>query len=124
MFKRIFFTLIILTLASCSTSNKYSKDIPMYLLSIGMTKEQVVSKLGQPHRVVGSEILNNNVVDTWMYEKNEAVWLTGNAFLGGRVRNDRTIYLLEFSNDQLTRWKDNAMQKETKPDNTYEIRNK
>ncbi|OFA29685.1 hypothetical protein BAE46_13975 [Glaciecola punicea] len=116
--------IVVLTLAGCATSNKYNKDIPMHLLSIGMSKEQVSSILGQPHRVVGSENLNGITLDTWMYEKNETIWLTGNAFFGGKVRNDRTIYLLEFSNNLLARWKDNAMQKNTKPENTYEIRSK
>jgi hypothetical protein len=89
-----------------------------------MTKDEVISKLGKPHRIVSSEMVNNVNRQMWMYQQDKLIWLSGNSFLGGRTRNDQVIYLLGFEDNILRGWKDNQLQPNTKPDNTFELRNK
>ena len=97
----------ILLFAGCATNN-YSKEIPIHALSVGMGKQEVISKLGNPHRVVSTEVVGGVTQQTWMYQQDKLIWLTGNAFLGGQTRNDQVIYLLGFADDKLVGWRDNA----------------
>ncbi len=113
----------ILLFAGCATNN-YNKEIPIHALSVGMGKQEVVSKLGNPHRVVSTEVVSGITQQTWMYQQDKLIWLSGNAFLGGRTRNDQVIYLLGFADDKLVGWKDNAYRPNAKPENTFEFRNR
>lgn len=114
---------VFLFLTGCASQN-YNKEIPIYTLSIGMNKDDVVEKLGKPHRVISSEMVNSINRQVWMYQQDKIIWLTGNAFLGGQMRNDQLIYLLYFADSNLVAWKDNQLQNTTKSENTFEIRNK
>ena len=114
---------VVLFFGGCATNN-HNKDVPIHTLSIGMSKQEVISKLGDPHRVVASDVVNGVRQQTWMYQQDRLIWLSGNAFLGGQTRNDRVIYLLGFSDDKLVGWKDNDYRPNTNPENTFEIRNK
>jgi hypothetical protein len=113
----------ILLLAGCATNN-YNKEIPIHSLSTGMSKQEVISKLGNPHRVVANEVVGGRNQQTWMYQQDKIIWLTGNAFLGGTTRNDQVIYLLGFVDDKLIGWRDNAYRPNTTPENTYELRSR
>lgn len=122
-----FITAIAITLAisGCATDNDNRlKDIQMENISIGMSKEDVISKLGKPHRIVSSEIVNGVNRQVWLYQQDKIVWLYGNSFLGGRTRNDQVIYLLGFEDSKLIGWKDNQLEQKAKSENTFEIRNK
>ena len=110
-------------ISGCATNNN-EKEVPIHAITIGMTKQEVASNLGKPHRIVANEMVDGRNQQTWMYQQDKVVWVTGNAFLGGRVRNDQVIYLLVFSDDKLVGWKDNAYQANTKPENTYELRDR
>lgn len=114
---------IVLLLAGCASQNR-NQEIPIHELSIGIKKEDVIAKLGKPHRVVSSQLVNNINYQVWAYQQDKLIWLSGNSFLGGRTRNDQVIYLLYFENDKLAAWKDNDFQSGTKTENTFEIRNK
>lgn len=122
---RIFFGAIFFSLffAGCATNN-HNKEIPIYALSVGMSKQEVIGKLGNPHRVVANEVVSGVNQQTWLYQQDKLVWLSGNAFLGGRARNDQVIYLLRFADDKLVGWRDNAYRPDTKPENTFEFRNR
>lgn len=122
---RILLTRIVVVLltAGCA-SNNFNKDIPVHNLSVGMSSQEVINKLGSPHRVVASEVNNGVRQQTWMYRQDKLVWLSGNSFLGGQTRNDQVTYLLGFADDKLTSWKDNDYRAGTKPENTFEIRNR
>jgi hypothetical protein len=100
----------VVLLSSCA-SNDFSKEIPIHTLSIGMSKQDVVSKLGNPHRVVSSEVVNGVSRQAWMYRQDKVVWLSGNAFLGGQMRNDQVTYLLGFEDERLVGWRDNDYKK-------------
>lgn len=113
----------VLAVAGCASDN-YNKDIPIENISIGMSKDDVVSKLGKPHRIVSSEVVNGVNRQMWMYQQDKLIWLSGNSFLGGRTRNDQVIYLLGFENNKLVGWKDNQLEQKTKSENTFELRNK
>ena len=39
------------------------------LLSLGMTKAQVISYIGQPDQVIGSRMEGTKVVETWEYQR-------------------------------------------------------
>ena len=114
---------VFLLLAGCATNNN-NKEIPIHTLTVGMSKQEVISKLGNPHRVVASEVVSGRNQQTWMYQQDKIIWLTGNAFLGGTTRNDQVIYLLGFSDDKLVGWRDNAYRPNTMPENTYEFRSR
>lgn len=113
----------ILLFASCATNN-YDKEIPIHTLSVGMSKQDVTSKLGNPHRVVATEVVGGVTQQTWLYQQDKLIWLTGNAFLGGRTRNDQVIYLLGFADDKLVGWRDNSYRPNATPENTFEFRNR
>lgn len=110
-------------IAGCAT-NSHDKEIPVHALSVGMGKQDVIGKLGNPHRVVSTEVVSGVTQQVWMYQQDKVIWLTGNAFLGGQTRSDRVIYLLGFADDKLIGWRDNAFQSNTKPENTFEFRNR
>lgn len=122
---RMFFVAVasILFFAGCASSN-YNKDIPVHALSVGMSKQEVIGKLGNPHRVVSTEVVNGVQQQTWMYQQDKLIWLSGNSFLGGQTRNDQVIYLLGFADDKLVGWRDNAYRPNTKPENTFEFRSR
>lgn len=73
-----FFTFGVTLLSGC-TWNFWNKDFvtpsnklqaPHFqLLSLGMTKPQVVSILGQPDQVIGSRMEGAKVVETWEYHR-------------------------------------------------------
>ena len=121
---RIFFIAIAVMIFGGCASNNYNKEIPIHTLSVGMSKQDVVSKLGNPHRVVASAIVNGTQQQMWMYRQDKIIWLTGNSFLGGTTRNDQVTYLLGFEDDKLVGWKDNDYRSDTKPENTFEFRNR
>lgn len=123
MKKLIIIISILLSVMGCASDNR-SKGIPIHELSIGMNKNSIVEKLGKPRRVMSSEVVNNVNQQIWMYQQDNMVWLTGNAFLGGQVRNDQVTYLLFFEDDKLIGWKDNDLSKATKSENTFELRNR
>ncbi len=110
-------------LTGCASPSR-NEEIKIYELSVGINKNQVVSKLGKPHRVVSSQVVSNVNQQVWAYQQDKIVWLSGNSFLGGTTRNDQVIYLLYFADDTLVAWKDNQFQSSTKPENTFEIRSK
>lgn len=114
---------MLLSIIGCA-SNNTNKEIPIYALSIGMNKDSTVEKLGKPHRIISSEVVNNVNRQIWMYQQDKIIWLTGNAFLGGTTRNDQVRYLLFFEDEKLVGWKDNDLTKATKSENTFELRNK
>jgi hypothetical protein len=87
-----------------------------------MKKNEIIEKLGKPHRVVSSEVINGVNRQMWMYQQDKLIWLSGNAFLGGRTRNDQVIYLLGFEDEKLVGWKDNQLKPNTSPENTFELR--
>lgn len=114
---------VTLAISGCATdSNNRLKDIRMENVSVGMSRDDVISKLGRPHRIVSSEIVNGVNRQIWMYQQDKIVWLHGNPFLGGETRNDQVIYLLGFEDDRLVAWKDNQLEQKTKSENTFEIR--
>lgn len=113
----------ILFLTGCASPG-HNEEIKIYELSVGINKDQVVSKIGRPHRVVSSQVVNNVNQQVWAYQQDKIVWLTGNSFLGGTTRNDQVIYLLYFADNTLVAWKDNQFQASTKSENTFEIRSK
>lgn len=123
MKKLLFVMAFILFLGGCASDN-YNKEIPIHAISLGMTKAEVVAKLGNPHRVVASEVVNGVNRQTWMYQQDKLVWLSGNSFLGGMTRNDQIIYLMGFEGDKLVAWKDNQLQKPTSSENTFELRSR
>lgn len=124
--KKLFAAIAItMAISGCATSdNNRLKDIPIQNISVGMSKNDVVSNLGKPHRIMSSEIVNGVNRQIWMYQQDKIVWLYGNAFLGGRTRNDQVTYLLGFEDDRLIGWKDNELEQKTKGENTFEIRNR
>ena len=115
---------MLLSIIGCASNNNDNKEIPIYALSIGMNKDSTVEKLGKPHRIISSEVVNNVNRQIWMYQQDKIVWLTGNMWIGGTTRNDQVRYLLFFENEKLVGWKDNDLTKATKSENTFELRNK
>ncbi|MDD2711802.1 MAG: hypothetical protein PHU77_02695 [Simplicispira sp.] len=113
---------VFLLITGCASSEK--KDIPMHMVSVGMSKIQVTEKLGNPTRVVSSEFENNVEKQIWLYRQNKEVWTTGDKFWGGVVRNEQVNYLLFFVDGRLLAWKDNDMRNATDKKNIYEIRNR
>jgi hypothetical protein len=123
--RKLFAAVVCLLLfAGCATGNNYNKEIPIHTLTVGIGKQEVISKLGNPHRVVRSEVVAGVNRQVWMYQQDKLIWLTGNAFLGGQTRNDQKIYLLGFEDDKLVGWKDNDYGPQAKPENTFEFRNR
>lgn len=112
---------VLLSLIGCASGNR-NQEIPIHALSIGMNKDGVVEKLGKPHRVVSSDMVENINRQVWIYQKDNLIWISGNAFLGGRTRNDQVTYLLYFADEKLVGWKDNDFKTATKPENIYELR--
>lgn len=121
MIKTFCVFLLSLLVAGCASDN-YNKDIPIHSIAIGMKKSEIIEKLGKPHRVVSSEVVNGVNRQMWMYQQDKLIWLSGNSFLGGRTRNDQVIYLLGFEDERLIGWKDNQLKPNTSPENTFEIR--
>lgn len=121
---KTFLLLAFSILVTGCASDNYNKDIPIHSIAIGMKKTEIIEKLGKPHRVVSSEVVNGVSRQMWMYQQDKLIWLSGNSFLGGRTRNDQVIYLLGFEDEKLIGWKDNQLQPNTSPGNTFEIRNR
>ncbi len=94
MFRYSLLIIFIFISVGCSTS-KYEKDIPVQLLTVGMSKSEIIETLGQPHKINGSKTVKGINYTTWVYQKYELIWITGNSFLGGTTRNERTIYLID-----------------------------
>jgi hypothetical protein len=46
---------------------------PFRLVSLGMTKQQVVQHLGEPDQLVGAKMVNNQLTEIWEYHRIEAV---------------------------------------------------
>lgn len=122
--KKLIITIaILLSLIGCASDN-HKQEILIHTISIGMNKDRIIEKLGKPHRIMSSEMVNNVNRQVWMYQQDKIIWISGNAFLGGRTRNDQVIYLLGFEDEKLIGWKDNNLATATKSENTFEIRNK
>ncbi len=70
-------------------------DIPLHLLTLGDSKEDVARKLGVPKNVVGSKQFEKGVVEVWSYEK----W---HARFGYDKKEEE--YFLYFLNGKLEQW--------------------
>ena len=83
--------LLVLLLTSCATPAKH-----MTRISLGMTKEQVIQKLGNP-TVARGAIRNkfDQTVEVWEYRLR-----IGDPFIGPGIKN----YWLYFMEDKLVRW--------------------
>lgn len=76
------FIFLIITLTSC-TFNALYKDFAtpseklsppkFHLISIGMTKLEVASILGNPDQIIGAKEDGANIIDTWEYIRVQAV---------------------------------------------------
>lgn len=78
--------------------DKYGKNfkkIPLQLLSIGDSKNNVQERLGEPINVIGSNRYEKGVVEVWAYEK----W---HASLGTDYLEQ--VYWLYFLDDELAQW--------------------
>lgn len=122
VFRRTVVLASVVMLLGCSTAAERAGNIPMHVLSIGMSKANVTAKLGVPHRVALADTYNGGARQVWVYQQDKVVWLTGNSFIGGTTQNERTTYLLAFMDDTLVAWKDAALQRGTKEDNIFEFR--
>ena len=77
MKKTIFsFLALLIIFAGCTFMHqdfdKYGKNynkIPLHLLTLGDSKEQVVKTLGQPVNIIGSKKFEKGIVEVWAYEK-------------------------------------------------------
>lgn len=93
-------------------SDKRYDKIPLYLISVGNSKTEVVKALGQPDNVIGSKQYEQSVVEVWAYEK----W---HAQVGPDYIEE--IYWLYFLDGTLKQWgRPGDWQKEA--DKIYEIR--
>lgn len=65
--------LILASLTSCKTRSKFTSNS----ISIGMTKEQVVSKFGQPYKSGFTENKETGEIKETLYYR-ENLWIAGN----------------------------------------------
>lgn len=95
--------------------DKYGKDyekIPLHLLTIGDTKQEVQKTLGEPVNVIGSKRFEKGLVEVWSYEQWHAA--VGPDYL-------EQEYWLYFLNGKLDQWgRPGDWQREA--DRIYELR--
>ena len=85
---------LLILLAGCATFTPYSLNY----LSLGMSKSQVLSTIGQPNFVPGAiQTTDGKSIETWQYDTYD--------LLGNRVDS----YCLHFVNGQLQQWRQNNL---------------
>lgn len=99
-------------LADFSGSGRRYEPIPLYLLTIGEPKSDVVSALGPPNNVIGSKRIESKTIEVWEYERWEAVL--------GHDRLAETYYVY-FLDGQLEQW-GRPGDWEREADEIYELR--
>lgn len=80
---RVFAMLVLISLLSGCTFNAWYKDFStpseklnppkFHLVSLGMTKQEVIAALGKPDQVVGAKKDSDNIIETWEYIRVAAV---------------------------------------------------
>ena len=110
---------LLLFLSGCTFMHqdfdKYGKNyekVPLHLLTLGDTKEQVVKTMDQPVNVIGSKKFEKGIVEVWAYEKWHA------AFGADDLEEE---YWLYFLNGKLEQW-GRAGDWSKEADRIYEIR--
>ncbi len=100
--KIILILLVVMTVGSCTFMHQdfanYGKNyakIKLHLLTVGDSKQQVISKIGVPVNVIGSKRFEEGNVDVWSYER----W---HARMGSDQKEEE--YWLYFLNNELEQW--------------------
>ena len=110
---------VFILLSSCTFMyqdfDKYGKNynkVNLHLLKIGDDKQQVLSKIGKPHNVIGSKKFSQGLIEVWAYEKWYAkMWFD----------EKEEEYWLYFLNEKLEQW-GRPGDWEEEADRIYEIR--
>jgi hypothetical protein len=66
--------LIVFLLQSCAYpqfDKALYRDIPLHTISVGMSKSEVRSALGNPYNVIGSKKYKEGIVEVWEYRRYE-----------------------------------------------------
>jgi len=74
--KRTLAVLFIIFFSACSTyyyqyDKSLYRDIPLHMVSVGMSKNAVFEKIGKPYNVIGSKKYKEGIVEVWEYRKYE-----------------------------------------------------